>query len=342
MERHMCSHTHGSFRVVLCREQGNGETCTHRIHNNTQICTQTELATAYLTENIKRSLDHGNVIGAVFLDLKKAFDTVNHEMLLHKLNKLNFSQTAINWFRSYLEHREQCVRVNGSKSSFQNCTMGVPQGSILGPLLFCLYINDLPDGCKGVQCQMYTADAVIYVTAKTSKQAAELLNTQMVGVSRWFNNNFLTLNHIKTVSICFTIRCKICNNFIIVIDHREIQKVDEFKYLAVVLDSHLKFESHIRKVSRTIKTNLNCFRLIRPYLSVKAAQLYLHAMILSHLSYCVIVWSQATQSALRPVKCHYKQALKVLDQKPIKWHHCKIQEKYDLLSFNNFKNYFFL
>ncbi len=132
------------------------------------------MAICHFIDNIKSSLDQGKVVGAVFLDLKKAFDTVNHVVLIIKLKQINFSQ-ALNWFKSYLDCRQQCVKINGVKSSLQKCKLGVPQCSILGPLLFCLYINYLLESCKEVDCQMYADDTIIYVIAETSHMAAEML-----------------------------------------------------------------------------------------------------------------------------------------------------------------------
>ena len=117
------------------------------------------------------------------MDLKKAFDTVNHEILLNKLKTFNFSDEAIAWFRSYLKHREQWVRSNSTLSTVQTCSMGIPQGFILGPLLFSLYINDLPDSCKKARCQMDADDSVVFVSAKTTQLAAKTLSEEMSGVS---------------------------------------------------------------------------------------------------------------------------------------------------------------
>ncbi len=279
---------------------------------------------------------------AVFLDLKKTFDTVHHDILLNKLKAYNFSDETIAWFRSYLENREQWVRCNSTLSIVQTCRMGIPQGSILGPILFSLYINDLPDSCERAKCQMYADDTIIYVSAKTPEMAAEILSEEMSGVSQWLQNNHLTLNYKKTVSVCFSIKKKANANYGVKINEIEIDQVDEFKFLGVILDSQLKFDRHVKKLCKTVKINLNCFRLIRQYIPLKAAQQYMHAMIFSHLSYCITVWGQANQTTLVPIRSLYKQALKIMDQKPIRWHHCRIIQKFNLLSFDSFADFCFL
>lgn len=126
-------------------------------------------------EQIKSLLDKGGVVGAVFLDFKKAFDTVNHNVLLSKLSKFNLSVNTMIWMESYLNNRKQCTRVGDKCSSFANCISGVPQGSILGPLLFCIYINDLPQTCPDVNIQMYADDTVIFTHARSKEHAAAKL-----------------------------------------------------------------------------------------------------------------------------------------------------------------------
>ena len=296
----------------------------------------TEMANCYLTENIKSSLDNGKVVGAVFLDLKKAFDTLNHEILLSKLSSFKFSKQATSWFASYLSDRDQCVKINAEQSTPQRSRMGIPQGSILGPLLFSLYINDLPSCCKDTTCQMYADDTIIYVSAVSPCKAAEILTREMEGVSQWLKRNNLTLNLKKTVAMSFSIRRRVNCELNIKIDQEVIEEVSDFKFLGVILDSQLKFDKHIKKLSKTLKTNLNCFRMTRQYIPLYAAQLFMHAMVFSHMSYCVTVWSQASQTTIKPITSLYKQALKIMDKKQMRWHHCIILRKYNMLSFDSF------
>lgn len=146
----------------------------------------------------------------------------------------------------------------------------------------------------------------------------------------------------NSTSMCFSLKRKTLKEFKVHIDQNVIEEVNEFKYLGVVLDSKLKFDAHIKKMTKTLKTNINCFRLIRPCISIQAAQVYMHAMILSHISYCAIVWGQATKSVLKPLVSLHKQTLKVFDQKPMKWHHCQIIQKYNMITFDHFINFSFV
>lgn len=285
----------------------------------------TEIANCCLIENVKKSLDKGNVVGAVFIDLKKAFDTVNHSLLLSKMLHFNFSNEAVLWFTSYLQSRVQCVKVDQNISALSNIKMGIPQGSILGPVLFSLFINDLPLHCSGARCQLYADDAVIYAPAKSPEQAAAVLSTSMLDIQQWLIQNQLVLNFTKTVSMCFSIKkLDLKGRFNVNIQNKQINPVTEFKYLGLVLDPQLKFDKHIKKIFKTTQSNLNCFKLIRSFIPHQAALLYMHAMIFSHISYCMTAWAQATPTATKCIRSVYNRAIKIMDKKPIRHHHCII------------------
>ena len=313
-----------------------GQTPLHPLQFGFRSNHSTETANCYFLEGLKSGLDKGGIVGAVFLDLKKAFDTVNHQVLLSKLSFFNFSKEAINWFNSYLSNRKQSVRIGKSQSTNRDCNIGVPQGSILGPILFSLYINDLPSICPTVSIQMYADDTVLYTHAENKQLAADRLNEAMVHVSDWLRNSCLHLNTSKTVCMFFS-RNSTLPDPDIVVNGNSIQVVSEFKYLGIILDSHLTFKKQVKKVTNTIKFNLANFRHIRPYLTIDAAKLFMHAMIFSHITYCFTTWSQTNTTNLKPIESLYKQTLKTLDQKPNRYHHCHIVKKYNLFSFDSFR-----
>lgn len=208
----------------------------------------TETACSYFLEDVKSSLDGGGIVGAVFLDLRKAFDTVNHELLLCKLTKFGFHTSTINWIKSYLCDRQQCVIVNNVRSSLRACSLGVPQGSILGPLLFTLYINDLPSVCAA-KIIMYADDTVVFAHGRTVEEVAHKLSLEMVAISNWLKNSCLTLNVEKTVAMFFTNRLKPQCLPHVFIEGIKIHNIDQHKYLGVILDSNLNFKKHIKHIS---------------------------------------------------------------------------------------------
>lgn len=192
--------------------------------------------------------------------------------------------------------------------------MGVPQGSVLGPLLFSMYINDLPQYCNGIDVQLYADDTVLYAHGKNAQVAAEKLAIAMQGVVQWLEQSCLTLIS-KTKGMFFSKSKGQTITANIKIRHESIDIVTEFKYLGVTLDPNLNFKKHIKKMRKTIKYNLANFRYRRSSLPMDVAKIFMHGLIFSHISYCITCWGQASETTIKPLKSLYKQAIKILDKK---------------------------
>ena len=156
-----------------------------------------------MLEKIKFSLDLGGVVGAVFLHLRKAFDTVEHKVLLTKISKFNFCNGAMKWVELYLTNRSQSVPINNHRSKSLQLPTGVPQGSILGPLLFSIYINDLPSVCPEVETIMYADDTVFFGHGRSKADFVHKLTRSMAQITTWLRECCLQSNFSKTVSMFF-------------------------------------------------------------------------------------------------------------------------------------------
>ena len=156
-----------------------------------------------ITENIKTSIENGKFGCGLFIDLKKAFDTVDHSILLRKLDHYGIRGIALEWFNSYLFNRQQFVSFNGHSSVMRNVTCGVPQGSVLGPLLFLIYINDLPNISKVLKFFLFADDTNIYYESSNLLQIEKVMNKELNKLYQWLCVNRLSLNISKTRFLIF-------------------------------------------------------------------------------------------------------------------------------------------
>ena len=211
-----------------------------------------------ITESIRQSIDKNEFGCGIFIDLKKAFDAVNHAILLTKLNHYGIRGVVHDWFKSYLSQREQFVNVNGHNSLSLPVTCGVPQGSILGPLLFLLYVNDLPNTSSLLTFHLFADDTNLYFSSKNLSHLEANLNHELKSVAEWMKCNRLArLNISKTNFILFHSSKLIPSQSLrIKIDGTLIKQVDSTKYLGKTFDSNLTWKSHINelclKLSKTV------------------------------------------------------------------------------------------
>ena len=206
-----------------------------------------------ITERIKETVDSGKFGCGVFIDLKKAFDTVNHKILLSKLEHYGVRGVSLKWFESYLLNRKQFVSLNGEDSDLKTVTCGVPQGSVLGPLLFLIYINDLPNVSDKLKFFLFADDTNIYYESVDLLELEKTVNKELQNLSLWLKVNRLALNIDKTNFLIFHSTKRLKNhNVTLKLDKKAISEQTYIKYLGVLIDSHLNWKHHIVNVSKKI------------------------------------------------------------------------------------------
>ena len=204
-------------------------------------------------------MDKGLLTGAVFIDLKKAFDTVPHDGLLNKLFRYGIQDQPLSWFESYLTNRTQSVSIENHLSSAANISSGVPQGSVLRPLLFIIYINDLPLAVGLSSVMLYADDTVIFSAASSIDQLQLNLSLDLNVVSNWLTANGLFLNLKNTEYVVFGTRQRLMrseSHSPLCMEGKEVSQVNFFKYLVVLLDVCLSFNDHINYVMSKVVSGL--------------------------------------------------------------------------------------
>lgn len=239
------------------------------------------------------NIDNGLLNAVVFIDLKKAFDTIDHEIILLKLKNYGVDPDSLNWFRSYLTNRKQKCKVNGQLSSSTSVTCGVPQGSSLGPLLFLIYINDLPNCLNMSRPRMFADDTSISYSSNSLDEMQFVINSELENLNTWLTANKLSLNVVKTEFMIIGSRQRMHatqNVISISINNREINRVNVTKSLGMYIDSHLSWSEHIDKIAKKVSSAIGALKRVRPFISRKTAVQLYFALIQPHFDYCCSVW----------------------------------------------------
>ncbi len=200
---------------------------------------------AEFVQHTVKSMDNKYSTISVLLDLSKAFDTINHDILIHKLNYYGIRGVSLNWFRSYLSNRSQFVSCNGQTSVVEHITCGVPQGSVLGPLLFLIYMNDLPTCLNFTSTVLFADDTTIYASSDNIIDLYRIVNLDLDNLVDWFRSNKLALNTSKTTFMLFTNSRNIPVNQVIKIDTDVIERKNCCKFLGLLIDDKLSWSEHI-------------------------------------------------------------------------------------------------
>ena len=291
-----------------------------------------------LIESIYQSLNEKNHHVIALIDIKKAFDSVNHRRLLTKLESYGIRGFALRWLQSYLENRKCFIAINNLKSDVLTFNVGVPQGSVLGPILFLLMINDLPRISDNIQTVLFADDTTISTSRSDFSELVQLSNNELKNVSDWTNFNQLTLNADKTELMIITLR-PIDENFVFEFNNEVITPTNHCRFLGVMLDHKLTFKSHIDLVSNKISRHSGILYKIKHLLPLATRLNYYFAFIFPYLSYNVIVWGGTYKSHLNPLIISHKKIIRNICDAEYLEHSSPLYKKLGLLKFEDIYRY---
>ena len=292
-----------SMHNLLCKEQGGfrkGFSTISKI--------------ADFTDDLFTAINENKLTLAAFIDLRKAFDTVNHNILLQKLKTLGLHLQELKWFESYLVQRFQQPLANGIMSDKLEVYCGVPQGSILGPLLFLIYVNDLPRVIKFSTVHMYADDTVIYLSGRNTAEIEQSLQADLNNLAQWCSSNKLTINTKKTKTMTFGTpqQTKRMQNVRFTLNEQVLGLVESYKYLGVTLDQNLNFQKHVKSIIKTLSYKIYLLSKIRPFLTEKAAVLIYKSMVLPYIDYGDTFYFSCTKDLLNKLQRMQNRALKII------------------------------
>ena len=246
------------------------------------------------TDDWYNVLDLGRLVGLVFIDLKKAFDTVDHDILCKKLEIYGVQQRELCWFRSYLSNRKQFCRVNGVASDIEDVEVSVPQGSCLGPLLFLIYINDIPLAVQGSTVSMYADDTSLCHQALSMAQLNGAINNDLKRLDTWLQGNKLSLNVAKTHSMLITTKQKRnvlkSSNQNLELRNNELDVVQKTKYLGVQIDCSLDWKEQIKAVTAKVSRAIGFLKHAKKFLPRVTLENLYTGIVEPHFRYCCSVW----------------------------------------------------
>ena len=282
----------------------------------------TQLALTVLMDKVIKSIENGDHVIGVFLDFSKAFDTVDHSILLNKLHHYGIRGSALEWFRSYLSNRQQFVTYNDVSSGTNVLKCGVPQGSILGPLLFLIYINDLANICKHTMPIFFADDSNLFINGKDASKIELELNEELSNIASWLKINKLSLNVDKTQFMIFSRKQNQIENIVIRIEGQIIEHVTQTKFLGVIIDEKLTWRNHVNHIHVSTKIAKGIGILIKARFCLNRETLVslYYTFIYPYLTYCNSVWGYSFLYNLNRLHLLQKKAVRIISQVNWKTH----------------------
>ena len=307
----------------------------------------TDFATIELVDRIITKLDQKNTPIGIFIDLTKAFDTIDHRILIDKLKYYGFTDPAANLIGSYLTNRMQFVQLDDIQSDRRPISTGIPQGSILGPLLFIIYMNDITEASDLFDFILYADDTSLNTTLEIianrhPNSTQESINIELNKLNNWLKLNKLSLNIQKTKFMIFTTTNKRTPDLQLHIEGTTIERVFEFNFLGITLDDKLRWNKHIDKISNKISRNVGILNSMKHFLPIPTKTLIYNSLILSHINYGLLLWGYSCKR----IETLQKKAIRIITLSKYNAHteplfkHLKLLKINDLLKLQTLKLYY--
>lgn len=278
------------------------------------------------------NMDAGLINAVLFLDLKKAFDTVDHQIMIKKLYLHGIKGVELNWFSSYFTKRSQICKVNNTESTSKSIRCGVPQGSNLGPLLFLLYINDLPNCLHNCTPALYADDSNLTVCGETAIAVETKLNSELDNVHKWLVVNKLTLNVDKTEYMLIGSRQKLSNlmtepEIEVSIGNKNIKRVSTTKSLGIIIDENLQWKQQIDSTSKKLSKAIGVLRRVKPFISKDSLIIIYNSLVLPHFDYCSLVWGNCNKTLREKMQKLQNRAARIISGDTYEVRSCEILNK---------------
>ena len=272
----------------------------------------TETALIDFTDFIHQGLLKRHNVGTIFMDLSKAFDVMDHNVLKKKLEYYEFRGKFLEFLMSFMQNRKYFVHVNGIDSITKTVNIGVPQGSTLGPLLFLIFINDMKNCSELLKFIQFADDTTLLFSSPNIEQLNEILETEGNKVIKWLNANKLIINLSKTNCMLFSNK-RGDPQINIKLDNTEIESQKESTFLGVIIDNKLTWKSHVKHISNKISKSIAILRILRFSFPKHVMRMIYMSLIFSHINYCNLIWGSACTNTLEPLFRLQKKAIRLVD-----------------------------
>ena len=273
----------------------------------------TFMALASAVNHIVNALQFGKYSIGVYLEFSKAFDTLDHDILFFKLNHYGIRGIALDWIKSYMLNRKQFVSYNDNSSDIQSISCGVPQGSILGPLLFLIYVNDLPNVSDMLFTVMFADDTSMFVNVENLSTLETQLNSELKHVSTWLQVNKLSLNVDKSCFIVFKTVKKSDLKVNICINDKRLSRVSQVKFLGTIIDDKLTWKPHIDYISKKLSKAIAIMYRLKAYVTQETLCSLYYSLVYPYLTYCNVVWGNTFKTHLKPLISLQRKAVGCLN-----------------------------